>query len=93
MKSKSSKASKQKEAEPAPVSDPLSGAAGIDDPLSSFSPANDPLSAALLDPLSQAVSETFGTVEKKKVPFLLVIMCISPDIDRKILPTSVFGDV
>lgn len=69
MKSKSSKASKQKEAEPAPISDPLSGASGVDDPLSSFSPANDPLSAALLDPLSQAVSEasTFGAVEKKRV--------------------------
>ena len=74
MKSKSSKASKQKEAESAPISDPLSGAsaAGVDDPLSSFSPANDPLSAALLDPLSQAASEasTFGAVEKKRVSVL-----------------------
>ena len=80
MKSKSSKASKQKEAEPAPVSDPLSGAVGVDDPLSSFSPANDPLSAALLDPLSQAASEasTFGAVEKKRVSVHQIINCFSP---------------
>ena len=57
------------EPESAPVIDPLSGASEVSDPLSSFSPASDPLSAALLDPLSQAVSEvsSFGASEKKKV--------------------------
>lgn len=48
-------AKKQKDPSPVQPTDPLSG----DDPLS-FSPASDPLSAALLDPLSQAVTESFG---------------------------------
>ena len=68
-KTKSSKASKHKEPEAAPIVDPLSGAGEVSDPLSSFSPASDPLSAALLDPLSQAAAEvsSFGASEKKKV--------------------------
>ena len=53
---------------PAPSSDPLSGGTPVQDPLS-LSPANDPLSAALLDPLSHAASETRGKsfVEKTEV--------------------------
>ena len=52
-------AKKQKGSSPAHPTDPLSGS----DPLS-LSPASDPLSAALFDPLSHAVTDSFGGKQK-----------------------------